>query len=306
MRRYGGLRNVLPITFVTFGLGYLAIIGVPPFAGFFSKDAIIETAFAAGGVKGILLGGATLLGAGITAFYMTRRDADDVLRREALGAGTAKPCAPARVAGGDDVADDRARRRLGGRRAALWRSAARWSTGWNRSSERTRSTTSIPVWVMTTVDAGGRRRRHRDRLPHVRHAAGPGRGARPVRALTVAARKRPLRRRVQRGRCSCGPAQRLTAGSGRDRRRGHRRRVDGLGRRGRRAASSRIAAVADRVRPLLRAVDVRRRGPRRRGDPGGEAVVTVIPWLTVLWAVPMVGAARGDAAARRAARELAK
>ena len=62
----------MPITFVTFGLGYLAIIGVPPFAGFFSKDAIIETAFAAGGVRGLLLGGAALLGAGITAFYMTR------------------------------------------------------------------------------------------------------------------------------------------------------------------------------------------------------------------------------------------
>lgn len=72
MRRYGGLRTVMPITFVTFGLGYLAIIGVPPFSGFFSKDAIIETAFAAGGAKGLLLGGATLLGAGITAFYMTR------------------------------------------------------------------------------------------------------------------------------------------------------------------------------------------------------------------------------------------
>jgi NADH-quinone oxidoreductase subunit L len=72
MRRFGGLRTFMPITFVTFGLGYLAIIGVPPFAGFFSKDAIIETAFAAGGVKGLLLGGAALLGAGITAFYMTR------------------------------------------------------------------------------------------------------------------------------------------------------------------------------------------------------------------------------------------
>jgi len=72
MRRYGGLRKYMPITFATFGLGYLAIIGVPPFAGFFSKDAIIETAFAAGGVRGLLLGGAALLGAGITAFYMTR------------------------------------------------------------------------------------------------------------------------------------------------------------------------------------------------------------------------------------------
>ncbi len=72
MRRYGGLRTYMPITFVTFGLGYLAIIGVPPLSGFFSKDPIIETAFAAGGVKGLLLGGAALLGAGITAFYMTR------------------------------------------------------------------------------------------------------------------------------------------------------------------------------------------------------------------------------------------
>ncbi|MDM3974598.1 NADH-quinone oxidoreductase subunit L [Mycobacterium marseillense] len=72
MRRYGGLRAALPITFATFGLGYLAIIGVPPFAGYFSKDAIIEAALAAGGVRGYVLGGAALLGAGVTAFYMTR------------------------------------------------------------------------------------------------------------------------------------------------------------------------------------------------------------------------------------------
>ncbi|KUI24799.1 NADH:ubiquinone oxidoreductase subunit L [Mycobacterium sp. IS-1742] len=72
MRRYGGLRKALPITFATFGLGYLAIIGVPPLAGFFSKDGIIEAALGAGGVKGWVLGGAAILGAGITAFYMTR------------------------------------------------------------------------------------------------------------------------------------------------------------------------------------------------------------------------------------------
>ncbi|MFW0872401.1 MULTISPECIES: NADH-quinone oxidoreductase subunit L [Rhodococcoides] len=72
MRRYGGLARVLPVTAVTFGLAYLAIIGVPPFAGFWSKDGIIEAALDEGGVRGVLLGGATILGAGITAFYMTR------------------------------------------------------------------------------------------------------------------------------------------------------------------------------------------------------------------------------------------
>jgi len=72
MRKYGALRKFMPITFITFGLGYLAIIGVPPFAGFYSKDMIIETALNAGGIKGILLGSAALFGAGLTAFYMTR------------------------------------------------------------------------------------------------------------------------------------------------------------------------------------------------------------------------------------------
>jgi NADH-quinone oxidoreductase subunit L len=72
MRRYGGLRKYMPVTFVTFGLGYLAIIGFPGLSGFFSKDKIIEAAFAKGGTEGWILGSAALLGAAITAFYMTR------------------------------------------------------------------------------------------------------------------------------------------------------------------------------------------------------------------------------------------
>jgi NADH-quinone oxidoreductase subunit L len=72
MRKFGALRKFMPITYVTFGLGYLAIIGVPPFAGFYSKDAIIETAFNAGGAKGVILGSVAILGAAITAFYMSR------------------------------------------------------------------------------------------------------------------------------------------------------------------------------------------------------------------------------------------
>ncbi|WP_228976439.1 NADH-quinone oxidoreductase subunit L [Streptomyces sp. DH12] len=72
MRRYGGLRKYMPVTFVTFGLGYLAIIGFPGLSGFWSKDKIIEAAFAKGGTEGWILGAVTLLGAGITAYYMTR------------------------------------------------------------------------------------------------------------------------------------------------------------------------------------------------------------------------------------------
>jgi NADH-quinone oxidoreductase subunit L len=68
MRHYGGLRTFMPITFATFGLGYLAIIGVPPFAGFWSKDKIIEAAFG----ENLWVGLGALLGAGVTAFYMTR------------------------------------------------------------------------------------------------------------------------------------------------------------------------------------------------------------------------------------------
>ncbi|MDV9187562.1 NADH-quinone oxidoreductase subunit L [Streptomyces sp. SR27] len=72
MRKYGGLRKYMPVTFVTFGLGYLAIIGFPGLSGFFSKDKIIEAAFAKGGAEGWILGSVTLLGAAITAYYMTR------------------------------------------------------------------------------------------------------------------------------------------------------------------------------------------------------------------------------------------
>ncbi|QIG45625.1 NADH-quinone oxidoreductase subunit L [Nocardioides anomalus] len=68
MRHYGALRKAMPITFITFALGYLAIIGIPPFAGFWSKDKIIEVALEHNWIVGIC----ALLGAGVTGFYMTR------------------------------------------------------------------------------------------------------------------------------------------------------------------------------------------------------------------------------------------
>jgi NADH-quinone oxidoreductase subunit L len=68
MRHYGALSKALPVTFATFAMGYLAIIGFPGFSGFWSKDKIIEAAFG----ENLVVGLAALLGAGITAFYMTR------------------------------------------------------------------------------------------------------------------------------------------------------------------------------------------------------------------------------------------
>ncbi len=72
MRHYGGLWRVMPITFVTFGLAYLAIIGFPGLSGYFTKDAIIEAAFAAPGWQGWTFGLIATVAAGLTAFYMTR------------------------------------------------------------------------------------------------------------------------------------------------------------------------------------------------------------------------------------------
>jgi NADH-quinone oxidoreductase subunit L len=72
MRRFGGLWRVMPITFGVFACGYLAIIGMIPFTGFWTKDKIIEAGFDKGGASGYILGIVALLGAGLTAFYMTR------------------------------------------------------------------------------------------------------------------------------------------------------------------------------------------------------------------------------------------
>jgi NADH-quinone oxidoreductase subunit L len=75
MRRFGGLSRVMKITWLTFMAGWLAILGVPPFAGFYSKDKIIESAFVDqgnGAWQAWVFGLVALVGAGITAFYMSR------------------------------------------------------------------------------------------------------------------------------------------------------------------------------------------------------------------------------------------
>ena len=72
IRRFGNLSKYMKVTWLTFMMGWLAIIGMFPFSGFFSKEPIIVAAFEREGWTAWLFGGAALLGAGLTAFYMTR------------------------------------------------------------------------------------------------------------------------------------------------------------------------------------------------------------------------------------------
>ncbi|AEB42356.1 NADH-quinone oxidoreductase subunit L [Micromonospora maris] len=72
IRRFGGLSKYMKITWLTFGAGWLAIIGMFPFSGYFSKEPIIAAAFEREGWTAWLFGGAAVLGAALTAFYMTR------------------------------------------------------------------------------------------------------------------------------------------------------------------------------------------------------------------------------------------
>ena len=79
MRRFGALRGAMKVTWLTFMMGWLAILGVPPLSGFWSKDKIIEAAFSIHSFGGSeapwapwVFGTVALVGAGVTAFYMSR------------------------------------------------------------------------------------------------------------------------------------------------------------------------------------------------------------------------------------------
>ena len=75
MRRFGALRTVMKVSWICFGIAWLAILGIPPFSGFFSKEPIIAAAFksAAFGTTGAwIFGLIAMVGAGITSFYMSR------------------------------------------------------------------------------------------------------------------------------------------------------------------------------------------------------------------------------------------
>ena len=75
IRRFGALNQVMKVSWICFGIAWLAILGIPPFSGFFSKEPIIAAAFnvAAFGTGGAwIFGLIAMIGAGITSFYMSR------------------------------------------------------------------------------------------------------------------------------------------------------------------------------------------------------------------------------------------
>ncbi|NES95963.1 MAG: NAD(P)H-quinone oxidoreductase subunit 5 [Desertifilum sp. SIO1I2] len=109
MRLMGGLRKYMPITALTFLIGTLAICGIPPFAGFWSKDEILASAFEANPA----LWAVGWLTAGITAFYMFRmyfstfegpfRGTDKAIQAELLAASAVDSREPAFGPGAMDV-----------------------------------------------------------------------------------------------------------------------------------------------------------------------------------------------------------
>ncbi len=73
MKKMGGLKKWMPITFSTFVIGWLAISGIFPFSGFWSKDDILAAAWGSHGQLGKVLWAVGFLTAGLTAYYMSRQ-----------------------------------------------------------------------------------------------------------------------------------------------------------------------------------------------------------------------------------------
>jgi NADH-quinone oxidoreductase subunit L len=262
MRRFGGIRSVMLLTWVTFGLGWLAIIGVPPFSGFVSKDKIIHAAFEGEGWQPYVLGPVAVIGAGLTAFYMTRlffmtfhgrrrwHDGTDapaphphespllmVAPMVGPGGGLGRPGRAARV-----HPLDRQLARAGVLRARGPRTDRRPEPGDGGDARPDRP--GRRRWRTCSTCAATCRSPPPGEPRHAGSTAGPVPGRRQ-------------RHRVR----GAGPGVRPRHGRGR-RRPGHRRRPRPDPVRG----GPRVRAVAapDRLRPLLRPVHVRRRRPRRR------------------------------------------
>ena len=190
MRHYGALARAIPVTFATFAVGYLAIIGVPPFSGFWSKDKIIEAAFGQNPVAGL----AALVGAGITAFYMTRVMLMTFAGKKRWAEGVHPHESPRTMTGPLVVlaALSAARRPAAGRRL---------DRGLARPGRRPRAARGAarPGDRAVPDGAGDRGPRHRGRLADRRPARGAPHRPREGLLRDPGRPRRPVRRRDQRG-----------------------------------------------------------------------------------------------------------
>ena len=284
MRHFGGLARKMPITFWTVMAGYLAIIGFPYFSGYFSKDPIIEAAFSAGGARGAILGGLALLGAGLTAFYMTR-----LMIMTFFG-------------------------------EARWKDL-RSADGRDYHPHESSPVMTVPMIILAVGSVGGRRisglRQSAGRLAEPRRSVRTSNRIRPVAEIVITlvtlaivavgvvvaylligrkpvpvTRPEPVSPLVRFARADVGGNalnEALVARPGiwlggasvyvdatRDRRGGQR-----SGRRARWALRP-LAALAERIRPVVRPVDAVRHLRRDRGPAGGEVRMNGFPYLSLL------------------------
>ena len=304
LKRMGNLRRYMKLTFFTFGIGTLAIAGIPPLSGFFAKGDILDNAFA----RYPVLWAIGLVTAALTAYYMTRLVAlafygDDRWRqgagrrlrtrwggrtaRVALGDGT-----PVGGAGGAGLLRRRpapARGTLELEPAGLVGTGVRRARSTRPISRRGRSGRSAIVdAVVALVGLGGR----------LRAVVAPGRATR-ARAGGAAAGllpRRHLRRRDRPARAGLRPVLRH-GGRGQ----GHRRRRE---RRGPAdpCRGGKPAQGPDRVRAAVRAGHRARRGGAAGLDDLEGGVMThdtAFPFLTVLVLLPAGGGPGRGARARR-------
>ncbi len=142
MRRFGGVRSVMVVTWVTFGLGWLAIIGVPPFSGLLlqGRDHPRRVRGRGAGSPGCWAP-VTVIGAGLTAFYMSRLFFMTFHGRRRWHDGTDAPAphphespvlmvAPMVVLAVGSA----------GLGVPAGAHGVRWTPGWSRSSQHRRST----------------------------------------------------------------------------------------------------------------------------------------------------------------------
>ena len=288
MRRFGGLWSVMKITWITFGLGWLAIIGVPPFSGFWSKDKIIEAAFTGEGWRPWVFGGGRAASApAITAFYMSRlffmtfqgkkRWTDDVHPHES----------PQH----HDLPDDRARRRLGRPRPHPRpdRTSSRLARPGLRHREAPEEHPVIAPVVITGVTLLARRRRHRARLGALRARRGPETA--PAGSLLTRAARSDLYQDAVNEALFMRPGITSPARSSSSTAHGVDGAATGLGRAHRRdvrtmRGSCRPGIVRSYALTMLVGVVV------LLGAVLGDAVMTNVPWLTIVGAIPLVGRRR--------------